>query len=28
MGIISIEELPALLAGGRTLAGLDLGDKT
>ena len=25
---IAIEELPALLAGGRTLAGLDLGDKT
>ena len=28
MGIITIEELPALLAGGKTLAGLDLGDKT
>lgn len=28
MGVISIEELPPLLAGGRTLAGLDLGDKT
>ncbi|TIO79270.1 MAG: Holliday junction resolvase RuvX [Mesorhizobium sp.] len=28
MSIISIEELPARLAGGRTLAGLDLGDKT
>ncbi|WP_378950850.1 Holliday junction resolvase RuvX [Mesorhizobium sp. ANAO-SY3R2] len=28
MAIITIEELPALLAGGKTLAGLDLGDKT
>ena len=28
MAIIAIEELPARLAGGRTLAGLDLGDKT
>ncbi|MBZ9810622.1 Holliday junction resolvase RuvX [Mesorhizobium sp. BR1-1-9] len=28
MAIITIEELPARLAGGRTLAGLDLGDKT
>lgn len=28
LGIISIEELPARLAGGKTLAGLDLGDKT
>ena len=28
MGIIAIEELPARLEGGRTLAGLDLGDKT
>ncbi|OWK18413.1 Holliday junction resolvase [Mesorhizobium amorphae CCBAU 01583] len=28
MGIIAIEELPARLVGGRTLAGLDLGDKT
>lgn len=28
MAIISIEELPARLGGGRTLAGLDLGDKT
>jgi len=28
LGIISIEELPTRLAGGKTLAGLDLGDKT
>ncbi|RVB00622.1 Holliday junction resolvase RuvX, partial [Mesorhizobium sp. M7A.F.Ca.CA.004.05.1.1] len=28
MGIITIEELPARLTGGKTLAGLDLGDKT
>jgi len=28
LGIITIEELPARLAGGKTLAGLDLGDKT
>lgn len=28
MAIVTIEELPALLAGGKTLAGLDLGDKT
>lgn len=28
MGIITIEELPARLGGGKTLAGLDLGDKT
>src|SRR6266699_7259270 len=28
VGIITIEELPARLGGGRTLAGLDLGDKT
>lgn len=28
MTIAAIEELPALLAGGRTLAGIDLGDKT
>lgn len=28
MGIIAIEDLPARLEGGRTLAGLDLGDKT
>jgi putative Holliday junction resolvase len=28
LSIISIEELPARLAGGKTLAGLDLGDKT
>jgi len=28
LGIISIEDLPARLQGGRTLAGLDLGDKT
>ncbi|TIU67975.1 MAG: Holliday junction resolvase RuvX, partial [Mesorhizobium sp.] len=28
MGIISIEELPERLAEGKTLAGLDLGDKT
>ncbi|WP_245476163.1 Holliday junction resolvase RuvX, partial [Mesorhizobium sp. M7A.F.Ca.CA.001.05.1.1] len=28
VGIITIEELPARLAGGKTLAGLDLGDKT
>lgn len=28
MGIISIEDLPARLSGGKTLAGLDLGDKT
>ncbi|MEZ2330772.1 Holliday junction resolvase RuvX [Mesorhizobium sp. RCC_202] len=28
MAVISIEELPPRLAGGRTLAGLDLGDKT
>lgn len=28
MGIVTIEELPALLSGGQTLAGLDLGDKT
>jgi putative Holliday junction resolvase len=26
--VATIEQLPALLAGGRTLAGLDLGDKT
>ncbi len=28
MGIISVEDLPALFAGGGTLAGLDLGEKT
>lgn len=28
MPVISMEELPAVLAGGKTLAGLDLGDKT
>jgi putative Holliday junction resolvase len=28
VGIVTIEELPALLADGKTLAGLDLGDKT
>jgi len=28
LSIISIEELPRWLAGGKTLAGLDLGDKT
>ena len=28
MGIIAIEDLPERLEGGRTLAGLDLGDKT
>ncbi|MHA6685582.1 Holliday junction resolvase RuvX [Mesorhizobium sp. A556] len=28
MGIVTIEELPAYLTGGKTLAGLDLGDKT
>jgi len=28
LGIIAIEDLPARLEGGRTLAGLDLGDKT
>ncbi len=28
MPVISVEDLPAALAGGRTLAGLDLGDKT
>lgn len=28
MAIVTIEQLPALLAGGKTLAGLDLGDKT
>jgi putative Holliday junction resolvase len=28
LAVISIEELPPRLAGGRTLAGLDLGDKT
>ena len=28
MAIVSIEELPGHLAGGKTLAGLDLGDKT
>lgn len=28
MGVVAIEDLPAHLAGGRTLAGLDLGDKT
>ena len=28
MGVISIEDLPEQLVGGRTLAGLDLGDKT
>lgn len=28
MATVTIEELPALLAGGKTLAGLDLGDKT
>ncbi|MEI5680334.1 MULTISPECIES: Holliday junction resolvase RuvX [unclassified Mesorhizobium] len=28
MNIVVIEDLPALLANGRTLAGLDLGDKT
>ncbi|MEO5759386.1 MAG: Holliday junction resolvase RuvX [Mesorhizobium sp.] len=28
MSIITIEELPARLVGGKTLAGLDLGDKT
>ena len=28
MPIVTIDDLPALLAGGKTLAGLDLGDKT
>jgi putative Holliday junction resolvase len=28
LAIVTIEQLPALLAGGKTLAGLDLGDKT
>ncbi len=28
MAVISVEDLPAALAGGRTLAGLDLGEKT
>ena len=28
MAVITIEQLPARLTGGRTLAGLDLGDKT
>lgn len=28
MGIIEVENLPSLLSNGRTLAGLDLGDKT
>ena len=28
MAIVTIEQLPALLVGGKTLAGLDLGDKT
>jgi putative Holliday junction resolvase len=28
MTVVSIEDLPPLLAGGRTLAGLDLGEKT
>ena len=28
MAIVTIEDLPALLSGGKTLAGLDLGDKT
>ncbi|WP_187971402.1 Holliday junction resolvase RuvX [Aquibium microcysteis] len=28
MPVISMEDLPAVLAGGHTLAGLDLGDKT
>jgi putative holliday junction resolvase len=28
LAIVTIEELPTYLAGGRTLAGLDLGDKT
>ena len=28
MAIIDVEQLPAHLSGGRTLAGLDLGDKT
>lgn len=28
MAIVTIEELPELLAGGKALAGLDLGDKT
>ncbi|HMM65174.1 MAG TPA: Holliday junction resolvase RuvX, partial [Mesorhizobium sp.] len=28
MGVVAIEELKRHLAGGRTLAGLDLGDKT
>ncbi|MER9951117.1 Holliday junction resolvase RuvX [Mesorhizobium sp. M0047] len=28
MGTITIEELPARLTGGKTLAGIDLGDKT
>jgi putative pre-16S rRNA nuclease len=28
LGIIAIEDLPARLGGGKTLAGLDLGDKT
>jgi putative Holliday junction resolvase len=28
MPVIPVEDLPAALAGGRTLAGLDLGDKT
>ncbi|OQM73215.1 Holliday junction resolvase RuvX [Manganibacter manganicus] len=28
MGIIAVESLPALLSDGKTLAGLDLGDKT
>lgn len=28
MGVVAIEELPGLLAGGKVLAGLDLGEKT
>jgi putative holliday junction resolvase len=28
LAIVTIEDLPALLSGGKTLAGLDLGDKT
>lgn len=28
MAVVTIEQLPELLAGGKTLAGLDLGDKT
>ena len=28
MNVIAVEQLPAILAGGRTLVGLDLGEKT